>query len=69
MQFFREMAKKGQKRAKYLKISAIMYKIWKYFEKGVRLSHAINCRIGPDILQVETLLDMILEKAKISVSK
>ena len=26
--------KKGKKRAKYLKIWAKMYKIWKYFEKG-----------------------------------
>ena len=26
--------KKGQKRAKYLKNWAKMYKIWKYFEKG-----------------------------------
>ena len=34
MWFFREKTKKGQKRPKYLKIWAKMYKIWKYFEKG-----------------------------------
>ena len=28
------LVKKGQKRAKYLKIWTKMYKIWKYFEKG-----------------------------------
>ena len=32
MRFFRKIGKK--KRAKYLKIWAKMYKIWKYFEKG-----------------------------------
>ena len=34
MQFFRKRAKKGQKRAKYLKTSTRMYKIRKYSEKG-----------------------------------
>ena len=34
IRFFRKMAKKCWKRAKYLKICAKMYKIWKYFEKG-----------------------------------
>ena len=34
MRFFRKSAKKGQKRAKYLKIWAKMYKIWKCFKKG-----------------------------------
>ena len=37
MWFFRKRTKniiKGQKGAKYLKIWAKMYKIWKYFEKG-----------------------------------
>ena len=39
VQFFWKRAKKGQKRAKYLKIWAKTYKIWKYFEKGC-LMHA-----------------------------
>ena len=34
MWFFRKRAKKGQERAKYLKIWAKIYKLWKYFEKG-----------------------------------
>ena len=41
--YFPEM---GQKMAKYLKIWAKMYKIWKYFEKEAdcaQLLNAINC--------------------------
>ena len=33
--FQKQSAKKCHKRAKYLKIWAKMYKIWKYFEKGL----------------------------------
>ena len=40
---FHEKGKKGQKRAKYLKIWAKMYKIWKYFEKGQ--PHACDYRM------------------------
>ena len=40
MQFFRRIANKGQKRAKYLKIWQKMYKIWECFEKGQ--SHACD---------------------------
>ena len=29
-----DFLEKGQNRAKYLKISTKLYKIWKYFEKG-----------------------------------
>ena len=32
-----------QKRAKYLKIWAKIYKIWKYFEKGQGIAGDINC--------------------------
>ena len=36
-----DLSAKGQKRAKYLKILAKMYKIWKYIEKGQ------TARMGP----------------------
>ena len=36
---FQKKNKKGQKRAKYLKIWAKVYKIWKYFEKGYPHAH------------------------------
>ena len=40
---FQKKGKKMAKRAKYLKIWAKMYKIWKYFEKGQ--PHACDYRM------------------------
>ena len=41
--FHKKGQKKGKKRAKYLKIWAKMYQIWKHFEKGQ--SHACKYRM------------------------
>ena len=58
---FQKKGKKEQKRAKYLKIWAKMYKIWIYFEKGqphacdYRMHEAAN--ICPDMKNGQDVID------------
>ena len=55
-------SEKGQKRAKYLKIWAKMYKIWKYFEKGqaiARNKRLIKYKITIIIANVQNICNLI----------
>ena len=58
---FSEKGQKMSKRAKYLKIWAKMYKIWKYFEKGGDYCMHEIATIYPDCTLQITFLTGTLE--------